>query len=107
MCGRDKFLLDRTKSETGKLLTQSCTRRCVVYQTHCETCYRRECDKIDEQDLDEKNQTKTKIRNKVIPLHRRKCQILIQTAWEHHHALDQLSPDSHMLKHIVEMHADC
>ena len=26
--------------------------------------------------------------------------------WEHQHALDQLNPDSHMLKHIVEVHGD-
>ena len=53
-CQREKCMLDATKQKTGKLLEQSCTRRSVIYETSCNTCYMREADEIDKTDLDEK-----------------------------------------------------
>ena len=40
-CLRESCMLCRTKERTGKLLNQDCTRRSVVYETRCMTCYER------------------------------------------------------------------
>ena len=38
-CNREGCLLCLTKSRTGKYTTQDCTRRSLVYETWCMTCY--------------------------------------------------------------------
>ena len=105
-CGRNKCMLDRTKAETGKLLSQSCTRRSVVYQTHCETCYRRDCAKIDELEIDDKEKEKLKKNVKKYTYIGESARSVYERLWEHQNALEQLHPDSHILKHIVEVHGD-
>ena len=105
-CGREQCLLDMTKLATGKLLSQSCTRRSIVYQTHCETCYRRECDKIDELEVDDKEKSKMKSEIRLFIYVGESARSAYERLWEQQHALDQLNPDSHMLKHIVEVHGD-
>ena len=41
-CDRDDCLLCLTKNRTGKNTTQDCTRRSLVYETWCITCYERD-----------------------------------------------------------------
>jgi hypothetical protein len=41
-CGREGCLLCQTKAAAGKNLTQSCTKRSVVYETWCALCMKRE-----------------------------------------------------------------
>ena len=38
-CNRKGCLLWLTKSRTGRNMTQHCTRRTLVYETWCMTCY--------------------------------------------------------------------
>ena len=40
-CGRDKCLLCMSKEMTGKGKKQDCTKRSLVYETWCQTCYMR------------------------------------------------------------------
>ena len=103
-CGREKCMLDQTKMETGKLKSQSCTRRSVVYETHCESCYERECEEIDQKEIDEKSKEQEKKEIKKYIYIGESARSVYERLWEHQDSLEQLSPDSHMIKHIVEMH---
>ena len=105
-CQREKCMLDATKQKTGKLLEQSCTRRSVIYETSCNTCYMREADEIDKKDLDEKEKAALKKKIKKFKYIGESARSVYERLWEHQHALEQLHPDSHMLKHIVDVHAD-
>ena len=90
-CGREKCLLDITKMETGKLTSQSCTRRSVVYETHCESCFQRECGEIDALDMDEKEKEKQKQNIKKWIYIGESARSTYERLWEHQHALEQLS----------------
>ena len=41
-CGQDKCTLCKTKQKTGKLTTQDCHRRSLVYESWCMTCLDRD-----------------------------------------------------------------
>lgn len=47
-CGRDRCLLCKTKEKTGKLKTQDCKKRSLVYEMWCGKCLDREEKKIEE-----------------------------------------------------------
>ena len=49
-CGRTDCWLCQTKAMTEKNLKQDCTRRSLMYETWCETCYREGVKNIMEQE---------------------------------------------------------
>ena len=54
--GREGCFLCSTKIMTGKNTRQDCTKRSLVYETWCQTCFQEELDKIEEnEDMDEKD----------------------------------------------------
>ena len=59
-CGREMCLLCKTKEITGKLKTQDCTKRSLVYELWCGKCLDREEMKIDEGTEDKKERERRK-----------------------------------------------
>ena len=106
-CGRPKCLLCWTKLKTGKDLTQDCTKRCIVYQTWCITCEEKEKEKIENsEDLDEKEK-KEKIKNiKLFTYIGESSRSMYERGLEHVTAMEEMKPDSHMLKHYLDEHED-
>ena len=47
ICERNDCMLCETKTRTSKNLEQECTKRNLVYETKCQTCYGREVEKIE------------------------------------------------------------
>ena len=104
-CEREKCLLCATKQRTGKLLTQDCKRRNIVYETWCITCHDRDMQEAEEQaggDQKEQKRLEDKIKKyKYVGESARSC---YERGWEHQADLENLSTKSHMLKHAVEKH---
>ena len=91
---------------TGKGKKQDCTKRSLVYETWCQTCYLEEEKKIDDEEIDEdeKEQKKRKIRmHKYVGETARSA---YERGLEHQEAYEKLEEDSHMLKHVVNHHRD-
>ena len=76
-CGRLNCLLFYTKSETGKLTTQECSKRSLAYQTRCLTCEEKSRQEIEEEDISDKEKTdqKKKIKLHKGSLHKKKPEI--------------------------------
>ena len=89
-CGRADCLLCHTKSATGKNMTQSCSKRNIVYETWCNDCLKKEGG-------DEDGKRVFKYIGKTA-----------KSAFERglNHLTDRKSLDlgSHMLKHAVDCH---
>ena len=61
-CERDGCFHCKTKAETGKLTTQCCKKRNMVYETWCISCEEKAIKEIEEQDNTDKEK-KAKINN--------------------------------------------
>ena len=105
-CQRSKCTLCYTKMVTGKNLEQSCSRRSVIYETHCETCFKREVESIQKENLEEQEKKKRIEQIKKYVYIGESSRSGYERLWEHQRALEQLSPESHMLKHIVAAHSE-
>ena len=105
-CGRRKCLLDESKQKSGKNLEQSCTRRSIIYETHCESCYRADVEEIEKLEIGEKEKAERIKRIRKFKYIGESARSAYERLWEHQHQLEQLSPESHMLKHIVERHPE-
>ena len=103
-CKRDRCKLCDTKQKTGKNTTQSCTRRSVIYETHCATCLAREEERIDNMEIEEQEKKNLKADIKRYVYIGESARSGYERLWEHQRSLEQLSPESHMLKHIVAVH---
>ena len=53
-CSREKCLLCSTKQKTGKMMQQDCTKRCIIYETWCLNCERKDIERIESMEEDEK-----------------------------------------------------
>ena len=85
---------------------QDCTARCVVYETWCRTCEKRDIEKIENSEEDEEAK-KDRIRN--LPLYKyigESSRSLYERGLEHQRDLQEMKKDSHMLKHFFEKHAE-
>ena len=103
-CKRPKCLLCKTKIATEKNMEQDCTKRCIVYETWCLTCERRDREKILEGEQDEKKQ---KEMIKGMRIHKyigETSRSAYERGLEHQKDLDDLKIESHMLKHYIENH---
>ena len=103
-CGRQGCLLCRTKIATGKYLTQDCHKRCVIYQTWCLTCERRDKEKIEEgEDTDEVKKEKMK-KVQLYTYIGETSRSFYERGLEHLRDKEEMKMDSHMLKHYFEKH---
>ena len=105
-CGRD-CMLCTTKTITGKKLSQDCTRRSLVYETWCLSC--EEEDKLKIQERNDITNLEKKEMLKKMSLHKyvgETARSVFERAFEHQNAREQLHPESHMLRHIIDKHED-
>ena len=106
-CLRNSCMLCKTKAKTGKLLTQDCTKRNVIYETWCMSCYEEDKAKIEEEFGEDVKVMKKRIEE--IKLHKyvgESSRSVFERAWEHENSRNKLHTDSHMLKHILDKHSD-
>ena len=104
-CCRPHCLLCITKQYTGKLLSQDCTRRSLIYETWCISCQERDEKQVDE--IYGEDQKKNEEMKKKIQLYKyigETSRSVYERAWEHQHDRDSLSQGSHLLKHLIDKH---
>ena len=101
-CQREGCLLCSTKIATGKNLSQSCSKRNIVYETWCESC-REEDEKKFLRDGKEKKDLERMPIYKYIGESARSA---FERGIEHQRDKDQLNSGSHMLKHMLEKHSE-
>ena len=106
-CGRPKCLLCMTKLRTGKDLNQECTKRCIVYQTWCISCEEKSKEKIEnDETLDEKEKKVKLSKIKLFTYIGESSRSIYERGLEHITALEEMKPDSHMLKHYFDEHGE-
>ena len=103
-CGREDCWPCKTKKMTGKDKRKECTKRSLVYETWCITCYDAEKSRIEEEIEDEKEREK-----KILQISKHKyigetARSAYERGWEHQEALRKLEEDSHLLKHVANYH---
>ena len=104
-CLRDGCLLCRTKSKTGKLQSQDCKRRSVVYETWCRTCQLREEKKIEEKfEEDEKKKNYELKKIKIFKYIGETGKSCYERGVQHLSDASSLKTGSHILKHYFDQH---
>ena len=106
-CLRDGCLLCQTKNLTGKLLSQDCRRRSVVYETYCITCLDRKVKEIEQKYME--NENPEAMRNEISEIRINKYigetgKSCFERGLQHLSDATQLKPSSHILKHFLESH---
>ena len=90
--------------KTLKNTEQDCKKRCIVYETWCMTCERREEERIKQETEDEEEQ---KIRIRKMRKYKyigESARSAFERGLEHQRDLEELRKDSHMLKHYFNTH---
>ena len=111
-CVRESCWLCETKAATGKLLSQDCTRRNLVYETYCMTCEEMDAKRLEEEEKERGEKNKNTMNNKEKELPKlykylgETCRSVWERAAEHLADLRNLSPTSHLLKHILDRHEE-
>ena len=103
-CTRKNCLLCHTKTRTGKLQSQECSKRNIVYETTCATCEARARQEIEESDLGEKEKIEKIKSMKLFKYVGESNRSSYERGWEHLNDLATLNPRSHMLKHVLTHH---
>ena len=103
-CLRGGCLHCKTKTKTGKLTSQCCKKRNVVYETWCISCEEEAIKEIEEQGDDEKVKRKKLDNIQKYKYIGESCRSTFERGFEHAHDLEQLNPKSHMLRHCIEQH---
>ena len=107
ICDRPNCMLCDTKARTGKNLKQDCSKRNLVYETKCETCEKREIEKIEKDpEKDENMKKKMKEKIKVYKYIGETARSVFERSNEHLADMTQLKPCSHLLKHVLDRHED-
>ena len=108
-CLREGCLLCQTKSRSGKLLTQDCSRRSIVYETYCITCKEKKIKELEEIHADDENDKELKKQISEMKIYKYIGETG-KSAYERgrQHLMDvaQLKPGSHILKHYLDCHED-
>ena len=97
----------RSKEMTGKGKSQECSRRSLCYETWCLKCEAVEKEKIENDDSLSENEKKNRIGK--IKLHKyigETARSVFERGFEHENDLENLRKDSHMLKHVLDMHEE-
>ena len=102
LCGRQKCLPCKTKVETGKYSSQSCSKRSAVYETWCVSCEMTGMEEgVDEMTGQHPGIVREKRMAKYIGETARST---YERGFEHLSDLLNTSAKSHMLRHYVESH---
>ena len=99
-------MLCTTKNNTGKNLSQDCTRRSLCYEIWC-----RKCEKDGEREIEreEKDEKEKEILKKELKLHKyigETSRSIFERSLEHSMAWRHLNSNSHMLKHCIDKHEE-
>ena len=104
LCNRLDCLLCTTKLKTDKNNKQDCSKRNLVYETHCATCETRERKRI-EAEIEGKAEREKRIKEiKQFKYIGETSRSVYERSREHVSDMEQLKPSSHLLKHIVDKH---
>ena len=103
-CEREGCLICKKKMKTLKNMEQDCKKRCIVYETWCMTCERKEEEKIREETEDEDEQKIRIRRMKRYKYIGESARSGFERGLEHQKDLEDLKKDSHMLKHYFNNH---
>ena len=87
-------------------MEQDCTKRCIVYETWCITCERREREKILEEEVDEEKQREKFKRIKISKYIGETSRSAYERGLEHLKDFEDMKAESHMIKHYLENHED-
>ena len=102
-------LICQTKSRSGKVLTQDCSRRSVVYETYCITCKEKnikELEEIHADDEDYKELNKQISEMKLYKYIGETGESVYGQGRQHLIDVAQLKLGSHILKHYLDCHQD-
>ena len=103
-CGRTDCWPCETKTWTEQDTRKECSKRSLVYETWCQTCYEMEKEVI-EQEVDDEEERKKQIEG--IRKHKyvgETARSAYERGWEHQEGLRKLEEDSHLLKHVAQYH---
>ena len=105
-CARESCWLCETKLATGKLTSQECTRRNLVYETFCMTCEEMDGKKVEDGGKEEgdKRAGEDKRETKLYKYVGETCRSVWERSAEHQADLRNLNPTSHLLKHVLDKH---
>ena len=103
-CGRPNCFLCNTKNITEKEKKKDCTKRNILYEIRCISCEEKERKRIQEtvEDGEKKKELLKKI--KVPSYVGESSRSAYERGFEHLNKLATLSSDSHMLRHMVDVH---
>ena len=104
-CSRETCWLCETKLLTGKNTRQECTKRNLVYETYCISCEERDMRELGEKEGNE-NKNGERVQVKLHKYVGETCRSVWERATEHLADLRNLSPASHLLKHILDRHEE-
>ena len=94
-----------TKAWTEKDAKKDCTKRSLVYETWCQTCYEQDEQEIREQGGEDEEEIERRIKR--IKKHKyigETARSAYERGWEHQESLRKLEEDSHLLKHVAQHH---
>ena len=103
-CGRMDCWPCETKAWTEQDAKKDCSKRSLVYETWCQTCFEKEKEAI-EQDVEDEQEKKRQI--EMIRKHKyvgETARSAYERGWEHQEGLRKLEEDSHLLKHVAQYH---
>ena len=103
-CERKNCLLCITKTRTGKLTSQDCSKRNIVYETSCATCEEIQLEELENSDLEEQEKQDKKKNLKIFKYIGESSRSAYERGWEHLNDMAKLDPKSHMLKHVLTQH---
>ena len=104
-CGRELCLLCETKQITEENQNQDCSKRSVVYEMWCMSCYKEDEDKIKMKYSD--NPEKMEEEKRKIKKYKyigESARSVFERALEHQLGFNTLNKNSYMLKHTIEKH---
>ena len=105
-CSRENCTLCMTKMKTGKLTSQECTKRNLVYETHCLNCEETEGQKIENMEIEEQEKMDMKRKLKLYKYIGETSRSSYERGWEHYNDMLTLKSKSHMLKHAILNHPE-
>ena len=103
-CHRKNCLLCITKTRTGKLTSQDCSKRNIVYETSCATCEETQLEELENSELEEQEKSDKKKCLKLFKYVGESSRSAYERGWEHLNDMAKLDPKSHMLKHVLTHH---
>ena len=105
-CTRQNCTLCVTKLRTGKLTSQECSKRNLVYETHCLNCEEMEGQKIEKMEVEDQEKAELKRKIKLYKYVGETSRSSYERGWEHYNDMVTLKNKSHMLKHAILNHPE-